>query len=392
MGSAVPAAGIRGATEKQMKIEPLISPDAFVGLEGLTHLCTGGESPWMKSHQSVYADFARLKSLGYEGRGEVADRTEACRKKVARLWSVPADRVAFMPSASEGMNWLARGLDWSPGDNVVTTGVEFPSVAYAWRTLEARGVEVRRVPHCRWKVREEDLVAAVDDRTRVMAVSQVSFYTGQCLDLQRLAEGTSRRGVLLAVDATHASGVVEVPAGVTDLCVSSSYKWMLATHGVAPCYLSPRAENLTAATCFGWRNLVAWPRERMEVVPDVPVRPMPKKMEPGNPSLVSVMFLNNALNVLLSTGTDRIQEHARQLSARIAAGLERLGHTVITPGESSARSGNTCFLSDEAGSIHDHLRSRGILVWGELGRVRISGHLYNSSRDVDRLLAALADS
>lgn len=373
-----------------MEIEPLISPDAFVGLEGVTHLCTGGESPWMKSHDSVYADFARLKSLGYEGRGEVADRTEACRRKVARLWNVPAGRVAFMPSAAEGMNWLARGLDWRAGDNVVTTGLEFPSVGYAWRSLEAEGVTVRRVLHCRWNVGEEDLLAAIDSRTRVLAVSQVSFYTGQCLDLQRLAAETSRRGVLLAVDATHGSGVVEVPAGLTDLCVSSSYKWMLATHGVAPCYLSPGAESRTAATCFGWRNLAAWPEDRMEVLPEVPVRPMPEKMEPGNPSLVSIMFLSNALDVLLSTGMDRIQAHARQLSARIAAGLERLGHTVITPRESWARSGNTCFLSDEARTIHEHLRSRGILVWGELGRVRVSGHLYNGSRDVDRMLKALA--
>jgi cysteine desulfurase/selenocysteine lyase len=90
-----------------MQMEPLISPDAFVGLEGLTHLCTGGESPWMKTHESVYADFARLKSRGYEGRGEVAARTEACREKVARLWDVPTSRVAFVPSAAEGMNWLA---------------------------------------------------------------------------------------------------------------------------------------------------------------------------------------------------------------------------------------------------------------------------------------------
>ena len=222
-----------------MEIEPLISPDAFVGLEGLTHLCTGGESPWMKSHESVYADFARLKSRGYEGRGEVAARTEACREKVARLWDVPPGRVAFVPSAAEGMNWLARGLDWSAGDNIVTTSLEFPSVGYAWRSLQAEGVAVRRVPHCRWKVREEDLLAAVDGRTRVLAVSQVSFYTGQCLDLQRLADETSRRGVLLAVDATHGSGVVEVPAGLTDLCVSSSYKWMLATHGVPPATSAP---------------------------------------------------------------------------------------------------------------------------------------------------------
>ncbi len=373
-----------------MEIEPLVSPDAFVGLEGLAHLCTAGESPWLKTHEAVYADFARLKSSGYEGRQEVADRTEACRNNVARLWNVPAGRVAFMPSAAEGMNWLARGLDWRSGDNIVTNSLEFPSVAYAWRSLETRGVEARRVPHRQWRVGEEDLLSAIDGRTRVLAVSQVSFYTGQCLNLHQLADEASRRGVLLAVDATHASGVVEVPAVLTDLCVSSSYKWMLATHGVAPCYLSPKAENLTAATCFGWRNLVAWPEDRMEPPPEVPMRPMPEKMEPGNPSLVSVMFLNNALELLLRTGMDRIQEHARQLSARIAAGLERQGHTVITPKERAARSGNTCFLTGEAKNIHKRLRRQGVLVWGELGRVRISGHLYNSSRDVDRFLAALA--
>ena len=141
-------------------------------------------------------------------------------------------------------------------------------------------------------------------------MSQVSFYTGQCLDLHRLAAETSRRGVLLAVDATHGSGVVEVPAGLTDLCVSSSYKWMLATHGVAPCYLSPRAENRTAATCFGWRNLVAWAGGTQGSSPGSPDQALPEKMEPGNPSLVSVMFLNNALDVLLRTGMDPIQEHA----------------------------------------------------------------------------------
>ena len=73
---------------------------------------------------------------------------------MGELWRVPSDRIAFMPSAAEGMNWLARGLDWREGDNVVTTNLEFPSVAYAWRDLRARGVEVRLVPHRDWLVHE----------------------------------------------------------------------------------------------------------------------------------------------------------------------------------------------------------------------------------------------
>ena len=157
---------------------------------------------------------------------------------MGQLWHVDGQRVSFMPSAAEGMSWVARGVDWHAGDNIVTTSLEFPSVAYAWRDLRARGVEVRMVDHRDYIVEESDLLAAVDARTRVMAVSQVSFYSGQNLRIEHLANGLKSRGALLAVDATHAAGAVDVRADLIDICVSSAYKWLLGTHGVAPCYLS----------------------------------------------------------------------------------------------------------------------------------------------------------
>jgi len=373
-----------------MKIEPLLSPEAFVGLEGVTHLCTGGEAPWLKAQEGVYAEFARRKSEGDEGRRKIYARGESCRQKVGKLWGVPARRVAFMPSAAEGMSWLARGLDWRAGDNVVTTNLEFPSVAYAWRNLKDRGVEVRMVKHRDWEVREEDLLNAADGRTRVLAVSQVSFYTGQNLDIERLAAGLKGKDTLLAVDSTHASGVVRVPAGAADLCVSSSYKWMLATHGVAPCFLSERAEARLSESCFGWHNLAVWPAQRAERHAEVGVKPMPEKLEPGNPAMAVVMFLDQALEVLLGIGIERIEAHARDLAERVSSGLQKAGHPVISPQRWPARSGNTCFLADDAKGVQQRLAQHQVLVWGEYGRVRVSGHLYNSSEDVGRFLAALA--
>jgi selenocysteine lyase/cysteine desulfurase len=374
-----------------MQIKPLISPDEFVGLEGVTHLCVGGEAPWLKAQELVYADFARLKSAGSDGRVEIYARGERCRGRMSLLWNVSPDRIAFMPSAAEGMNWLARGLDWQSGDNVVTTNLEFPSVAYAWRRLKSQGVEVRFVPHRNWIVHEEDLLEAVDARTRVLAVSHVSFYTGQCLNLQQLSDGVRWKGALFAVDATHSSGVLSVPAELTDLTVSSSYKWMLATHGVAPCYLSTRAEEQIDASCFGWRNLAVWPAQQAERLPETAEKPMPYLLEPGNPAMLVMMHLDGALEVLLSIGIERIEHHARSLSEQVSAGLEHLGFTVITPQHRAARSGNTCFRIEDAEGIQNQLAEQRVLCWGEFGRVRISTHVYNGSSDVTYFLKVLSE-
>ncbi|HIG53795.1 MAG TPA: aminotransferase class V-fold PLP-dependent enzyme [Candidatus Handelsmanbacteria bacterium] len=374
-----------------MTVESLIPHGDFVGLEGVTHLCTGGEAPWLKDQVETYAEFARRKSGGDRGRRLIYETGERCRERMGALWGVPAERIAFMPSAAEGMACLARGLCWQPGDNVVTTNLEFPSVAYNWRNLREEGVEVRLVPHSDWLVREEDLLAAVDERTRVLAISQVSFYTGQNLDITQLAAGLAGTDTLLAIDATHAAGAVQVDAAKADLCVSSSYKWLLATHGVAPCYVSDRAEALLRPTAFGWRNLAVWPAQGAERAPDAEEKPMPERLEPGNPSMVSVLYLDYALERLLQIGIERIEAHNRDLSEQVSAGLEGLQQKVISPNVRERRSGNTCFAVDDAHVLCEALADRGILVWGEYGRVRVSGHLYNNSADVERFLSVLQE-
>ena len=155
--------------------------------------------------------------------------------------------------------------------------------------------------------------------------------------------------------------------------------------------MSERAEAQIRATAFGWRNLEVWPAQGAERALEVPEKPMPHKMEPGNPGMVSVLYLDHALGRLLDIGVDRIETHNRDLSERIAAGLEGLGQRVISPAARRHRSGNTCFAAADAHGLCEALAERGVLVWGDYGRVRVSGHLYNDGADVERLLAALED-
>ena len=102
--------------------------------------------------------------------------------------------------------------------------------------------------------------------------------------------------------------------------------------------------------------------------------------------MMVILFLRHALDHLLGLGIDRIQAHAWDLSEGISTGLQDLGHRVISPSQRSARSGNTCFLASDAAAVQKALAAQGVLVWGEYGRVRVSGHLYNDAADVERLL------
>ena len=110
------------------------------------------------------------------------------------------------------------------------------------------------------------------------------------------------------------------------------------------------------STAFGWRNLAVWPAQGAVREPDADEKPMPDKMEPGNPAMVAVLYLDHALERLLDVGIEQIEEHNRDLSEQISAGLERLGRQVISPSARSQRSGNTCFADDDAHGLCEDSR------------------------------------
>lgn len=208
----------------------LIPKTEFIGLDGIVHLCAGGEAPMLKTHRQAIDRFLTDKALGEESRGRQEAVYRRCQEKAARLLDVSPEEIAFLASSSEGINLLAHALTWQPGDNVVVGDVEFPSDVLPWTRFQDQGIEVRVVSHRDWAIRLEDIEAAIDGRTRVVAVSQVSYFTGQRLPLEDLSKIVRASNALLLVDATHAAGVVPVQANQADILVTSCYKWLLSLY------------------------------------------------------------------------------------------------------------------------------------------------------------------
>ena len=366
----------------------LIPKTAFIGIDHVAHLATGGEAPVLRASLEAATRFLLDKGDGMPGRERfftTADRTRSAL--AARLGGRPED-VAFLGSASEGLHVASEGVDWRPGDNVVVGQSEFPSVLLAWQRLRPRGVEVRAVGR-EAVVTHDEIAAAVDRRTRAIAVSHVGYLTGARHDLGRLRGLADRVGARLVVDASHALGVVPVDGRLCDVVVACCYKWLLAVHGVGVFYVNSRRWPGLAAPWVGWHSTHReddW-RRRTEYR----MREGGSRFEAGNPPFLPVYILDSALRILDDLDPRAVEAHVLALGGTLRAGLVKLGLGVLTPEAPEERAGNIVFATDRWVNVERALREAGVLVWAGDGRVRLSVHAYNDDADVARALAALGE-
>ncbi len=368
-------------------MQSLVPKSDFLNLDSVVHLAAGGQTPSLKSHLAALERFATAKGTGLRGQAQNQETRARVAQRVARLIGCQWDDVGFPSSVAHGVALVAESLDWRPGDNVVLEAWEFPSLLYPWLPLRERGVEVRLLQPENWQVPLERVRAAVDARTRVLALSHVSYLTGERRDLAAYAAIARAAGALFVVDASHSLGVVPVYAPHADFLFSCCYKWLLGTQGVAVAYWNrarlPRWRPRTA----GWHS--AEPRPPLDQG-DLQLADTGVVFEPGNPNFVGLYVLDNALDYLLAVGDAAIERHVLALSGEVRRRLAALGVPLMTPEAPERRAGNIAFSAANAAEIRKALEAQGVLVTGEDGRVRISVHLYNDLEDVERGLAALA--
>lgn len=361
----------------------LAAKSDFIGLEGITHLATGGEPPLLKAHREAFETFARDKARGFEGyRAHWAVGADV-RQRLAAMTGLAANEFALLGSTSAGIASVLSSFEWRRGDNVVTSTLEYASGRYAFARLAGLGVENRLVAPSGWEVDIDGLIAACDGRTRIVYVSQVSYLTGQALDTAALSAALRPRGIALLVDVSHALGVVPVDGKLADFLVCAGYKWLLGTHtGIL-------AWNRSAWPDFnplhiGWNSATPGPTPASYALKESAGR-----AEAGNPNHLDVYLLQTSLAYLANIGIERIAAHARTLGGTLRAELAALGLTVTTPAAPEDRAGNICFAHPAAERLMALAAEDDILVWADSGRVRISIHAFVDAADIARLLKKL---
>lgn len=357
----------------------------FIGLEGIAHLATGGEPPLLKAHQSAFEAFAADKAGGSDGYDAHWAKVDTVRAKLSRFVSLSPDDIALTANASDGIVKVVHSIEWAPGDSVVVGADDYASGRYALADLKTRGVDVRTVPSRGWLLEEADLLAACDGTTKLLYVAQVNAKTGQHLDIAGLSAGLDGSPTALLIDSSHALGVVPVPGHLCDFVVSAHYKFVLGIHDGMLGWNAARRPDFTPRGA-GWFSATPGP------TPDSFVRKhTASRAEFGNVGHLGAYILAESLDYLEAIGVDAAAAHARRLSGRLIDGMAALGLNVMTPQDPSRRAANAAFAAEDPAALRDTLRDRGILVWGDNGRVRASCHVFTTDEDVDAMLGALSE-
>ncbi|HUP42568.1 MAG TPA: aminotransferase class V-fold PLP-dependent enzyme [Thermoanaerobaculia bacterium] len=366
---------------------------AFPVTESWVYLNHAGIGPLSRGAAARMGELAgTVAGTGDRRWPERNDECERVRRQVARLLGArAAHEVAFVGNTSEGLSAVAWGVDWRPGDNAVGPEPEFPSDVYPWMALAPLGVEYRRVPERDGRVEPADLVAAIDSRTRVVAVSWVQYASGHRLDLAPLREACDATGALLVVDAIQGVGALafDVEAAGADVCALASHKWLLGPEGLGILYVSDRAIERLRSTRHGWRS-VASRYEWVEIDPTP--APGALRFEAGTLNVYGIHGLGASVDLLLGLGIDAVEARVLALAERAARGRAARGVALAeprrAPGETSGIVAAT-HPGRAAEELAPALADRNIVVAARAGRLRAAPHVYNTEEEIDHLLAAL---
>lgn len=368
-------------------MDAIIDKRLLAGLQDKTWLYTGAESPLLMETKLAVESYLVNRELGPDGRLLNSQEEAICKQRVAQLVNGSAENIALLSNSSEIISLIANSLELRPGDNVVINTLEFPSGILPWLALKQEGIEIRVINHTNWEIVVEDIVAQVDERTRVVMTSHVSYLTGARLDYIRLYEQLKETNALLFLDVTQALGVVEVDINHTDFLVCSSYKWLMSIHGLGILGINPERVTSLTPKAVGWRSVTNMfgvaESQSFDFLEDA------RRFEQGYPSYATIYALSSSTKLLLEVGLDRIEKHVLDLGQYLIDQMAKLPYPLMTPEAAERRAGNICFACESGEEIAQALKEKSIFVWGGDGRFRVSIHLFNDKDDVDRLVAQL---
>ena len=336
-----------------------------------------------------YVEF-RLHGAGEGRRDFDNDQQIDLKRRFAQLIGAKGpDEIAFVQNTSDGENIVVMGMDLAKkGGNVVLDELHFETSLYMYKSLEAKGLQLRVVKHRNWSIDIEDMARAIDRNTRLVSMALVSNVNGYLHDARAIADLAHARGAYLYADMVQAAGAVpiDVRAMGIDFGTAATYKWLMGERGFGFLYVREDLQGTVVPTTrYGHRQIANFDRVGVTWEP----LPGAAKYETGTFPNSLALVAAESLRYIEKLGLNNIRAHARMLTNRLQTELPAKGYRSVTP--KANETPIVAFELNDAAAAAKKLKEANIAatIIASEKRLRLSVSVFNNQQDIDRVIAAL---
>lgn len=323
------------------------------------------------------------------------DQLRRSRALAARMLHADPGEIAFVGPTSLGLSFVASGLQFKPGDDVLIYLDDYPSNVYPWRALAEQGVNVRSM-----KVRElgriepDDVLEQVDAQTRLVALASCHFVAGFRIDLAAIGAALRQRGILFCVDAIQTLGAFPTTVEQIDFLAADAHKWLLGPCAAGILYVRKDLQERLRPPVYGWNNVRCPGFVAQE---EIVLRADARRYEAGTYNLLGLVGLAAAMELLSEIGIDNIARELIRKRESLAAALQAKAYSVL---ESEPPKNNSSGILSfyraglDLAALHAKLEAANVITslrTDRAGRryIRLSPHFYNTDTELARVLELL---
>jgi cysteine desulfurase / selenocysteine lyase len=371
--------------------------DAFGDFDGRIWLNAAHQGPLPRLAAEAAGDALAAKLAPHRISDEAfIDVPGRLRELLGRLIGAPAQEIILGNSASWGLQVLANGLPWRPGDEVLVLADEFPATVFPWLVTERHGVTVRQLELGEPVLEPERLQQELSPRTRVVAVNWVRSLTGHVIDIAGLNQVCEGSGVHLVLNVTQGLGALpfDVRRHRVPAISCSGFKWLCGPYATGFAWIRPDVLQTMRPVQAYWLALpdgveLDLNREGEHRLRDLGARAYDVF---GTANFLNFIPWAAALEYLLAQGIQAVADHDQALVEQLTRLLEDRGYRFISPTGAGQRAAIVVIsAADPARNQAAYRRptDAGVDAALRAGNIRLSPHLYNTPDQIQYAAATL---
>ena len=360
--------------------------EEFPILETTNYLVSNSLGPMPRTVPDKLAEFARdWGELGVKAWNKGWwEMPVDVGNEIAPLVNAGAGEIVMMPNATIAQTAVLSSIEFTgKRDRIVMTELDFPSVRYAYAEMAKRvGAKVVVVKSDDGiTIDEKRLLKAIDERTRLVAVSHVLFRSAFLMDADRICRHAHDVGALVSLDSFHAVGIVpvNVKRSKVDFLTGGVLKWLCGGPGGCFLYVSPAVRDQLKPALTGWQAH-ARPfafEDSMEYTTG------PFRWLNGTPVIPALYAAAEGPKILRRAGVAAIREKSLRLTTRLIDLADERGFKVNAPRDPAQRGGTVALDIPHGYEVAQHLLSRDILVDYRVGTgIRIAPHFFTKENEL----------